>query len=203
MIQIENINFEKMNGIVPSIIVDRFTNQVLMLGFMNRESLSKTLETKLVCFYSRTKNNLWTKGETSGNFLKLVDIITDCDNDSLLVYVIPHGNTCHMGNYSCFGLERKSLGFLDPLQSLIKSRKENLPENSYTASLFLSGSDRIIQKFGEESVETLIAAKNRKRDEVINEASDLIYHLLVMLEEQNININEITDKLMSRHNIQV
>ncbi len=202
MIQIENINFGKMNGIVPSIIVDRFTNQVLMLGFMNKDALLKTLETKLVCFYSRTKNCLWTKGETSGNYLQLVDIINDCDNDSLLVYVIPNGNTCHIGNYSCFGLEKKSLGFLDALQSLIKNRKENLPENSYTASLFLSGTDRIIQKYGEESVETLIAAKNRNREEVISEVSDLIFHLLVMLEEQNINFNEVTDKLMSRHNIQ-
>jgi phosphoribosyl-ATP pyrophosphohydrolase/phosphoribosyl-AMP cyclohydrolase len=196
---VEKLNFEKMNGLMPAIVVDNLNNQVLMLGFMNKAALNKTLETNLVTFFSRTRNTLWTKGVTSGNYLRLINIKTDCDNDALLIYAIPDGNTCHTGNYSCFNIPNTgSLSFLLELFNLIKSRKNELPENSYTSELFKSGADRIIQKVGEEAVETLIAAKNREKTEVINEVSDLIYHLFVMLVEQEIEVGEIVANLKKR-----
>ena len=198
-ININKLNFEKLNGLVPSVIVDNRNNQILMLGFMNKESLDKTLETNLVTFYSRTKKSLWTKGKTSGNYLKLVNILTDCDNDSLLIYAEPHGPTCHTGNYSCFNVDNiKSLNILNELFDLIKERKEKLPENSYTTRLFKEGENRIIQKVGEEAVETVIAAKNKDKNEIINETSDLIYHLFVMLADQGIEFSEVVDKLKER-----
>lgn len=198
---IKNINFKKLNGLVPAIIVDYQTNQILMLGFMNEEALNKTIETKLVTFFSRTKNKLWTKGETSGNYLKLINIISDCDNDSLIVFANPEGNTCHTGNYSCFEIEKKSsINFLESLFDLIKERKFNLPENSYTSKLFKEGENRIIQKVGEEAVETVIAAKNKNKKEIVNETSDLIYHLFVMLADQEIEFSEVVNNLQNRHN---
>lgn len=197
---IEKLNFDKLNGLIPAIIVDVNTEQVLMLGFMNKESLQKTIDTKLVTFFSRTRNSLWTKGETSGNYLHLEKILVDCDDDSLLVFANPEGNTCHLGNYSCFNLERKeNYNFLFELEKIIKERKNTLPENSYTAKLFKEGKDRIIQKVGEEAIETVIAAKNNSKDRIINETSDLIYHLLVMLTELNIPFNEIVNCLKERH----
>lgn len=199
MIEIGNLDFSKLDGLIPAIVVDVNTNQVLMLGLMNKEALVKTIDSKLVTFFSRTKKRLWTKGETSGNFLELADIKSDCDSDTLLVYANPKGNTCHTGSYSCFNVANDSLQFLNILQEIILKRKRELPEGSYTTSLFESGADRIIQKVGEESVETIIAAKNRNREEVINEVSDLIYHLMVMLSEQNISIQDITNKLAERH----
>jgi phosphoribosyl-ATP pyrophosphohydrolase/phosphoribosyl-AMP cyclohydrolase len=199
MIDIEKINFNKMNGLVPAIIVDKHTSQVLMLGFMNKEALNKTIETGKVTFFSRTQNKLWTKGETSGNILKLYSIKSDCDNDSLLVEVIPEGNTCHTGNYSCFNLERKNIYFLLELFEIIQKRKIEMPANSYTASLFDEGSDRIIQKVGEEAIETIIAFKNNNKEEIINEVSDLLFHMFLMMVERNINLNEIIEKLESRH----
>lgn len=199
-IDIDKLDFQKLSGLIPSIVIDQNNNQVLMLGFMNKEALQKTLDTKLVTFFSRTKNSLWTKGETSGNYLKLKKILTDCDNDTLLVYADPDGPTCHTGNYSCFDIENKSsIGFLTELFQLIKERKEKLPENSYTAKLFKEGEDRIIQKFGEEAVETVIAAKNRNKKEIVNETSDLLYHLFVMLTEQEIDFKEIVNNLETRH----
>jgi len=196
---INKLNFEKLNGLIPAIIIDNSNNQVLMLGFMNKESLNKTIETKRVTFYSRTQKALWTKGETSGNYLKLVNILDDCDNDTLLIYAEPEGPTCHTGNYSCFNVDNtKSLNFLNKLFILIKDRKKELPENSYTTRLFNEGSNRIIQKVGEEAIETVIAAKNRDRNEIINETSDLIYHLFVMLAEQEIEFSEIVDNLKKR-----
>lgn len=195
----DNLNFDKLNGLIPAIIVDEYSNQVLMLGFMNEEAYNKTAETGKVTFYSRTKNRLWTKGETSGNYLFVKKIVTDCDNDSLLIYVNPLGNTCHLGNYSCFGLEKNSTHFLNLLFNLIKQRKLELPENSYTTKLFLRGENRIIQKVGEEAIETVIAAKNNDKEEIINEVSDLIYHLFVMLVQKGIDINEISEKLIERH----
>ena len=198
-LDISKLNFEKLNGLIPAIIVDNSNNQVLMLGFMNKESLEKTLETDLVTFYSRTKKALWTKGETSGNYLKLINILPDCDNDTLLVYAEPQGPTCHTGNYSCFNINNiKSLNFLNELFNLIKERKEKLPENSYTAKLFKEGANRIIQKVGEEAIETVIAAKNKDKNEIINETSDLIYHLFVMLAELDIDFSEIVDNLKKR-----
>ncbi len=199
-INLQELNFEKLNGLIPAIVVDDSNDKVLMLGFMNKEALEKTLETKLVTFFSRTRNQLWTKGETSGNFLHLVNIKADCDNDSLLIFAKPDGNTCHTGKYSCFDIEKiSSLDFLNELFSLIKERKKELPENSYTTSLFKSGANRIIQKVGEEAIETVIAAKNRDRNEIINETSDLIYHLFVMLAEQEIDFDEIVKNLEKRH----
>ncbi len=198
-LDIEKLNFEKLNGLLPAVILDNNNNQVLMLGFMNRESLNKTLETKNVTFYSRTRKSLWTKGETSGNYLKLINILVDCDNDTLLVYAEPEGPTCHTGNYSCFNLNNiKSLDFLNELFNLIKDRKKELPENSYTTKLFKEGENRIIQKVGEEAVETVIAAKNKDKNELINETSDLIYHLFVMLADQEIEFSEIVDNLKKR-----
>ncbi len=198
-LDISKLNFEKLNGLIPAIIVDNSNSQVLMLGFMNKESLEKTLETDLVTFYSRTKKALWTKGETSGNYLKLINILPDCDNDTLLVYAEPQGPTCHTGNYSCFNINNiKSLNFLNELFNLIKERKEKLPENSYTAKLFKEGANRIIQKVGEEAIETVIAAKNKDKNEIINETSDLIYHLFVMLAELDIDFSEIVDNLKKR-----
>lgn len=197
---INELNFKKLNGLVPAVVVDQNTDAVLMLGFMNKESLQKTIDTKLVTFFSRTRNVLWTKGETSGNFLKLVKIKPDCDNDSLLIYAEPEGNTCHTGKYSCFGVEKKSsISFLNELTEIIKDRKRNLPENSYTTKLFKDGENRIIQKVGEEAVEVLIAAKNNDREEVINEVSDLLFHLLVMLEEKKITLSEVVSNLENRH----
>jgi phosphoribosyl-ATP pyrophosphohydrolase/phosphoribosyl-AMP cyclohydrolase len=195
----EKLNFEKLNGLVPAIVVDNSNNQVLMLGFMNKAALNKTLETKLVTFFSRTRNTLWTKGVTSGNYLSLIDIKSDCDNDSLLIYARPEGNTCHTGNYSCFNVPQTgSSSFLNELFNVIKSRRTELPDNSYTTELFRSGADRIIQKVGEEAVETLIAAKNHDKFDIINEVSDLIYHLFVMLAEQEIEFGEVVDNLKKR-----
>ncbi len=195
----ENLNFEKMNGLIPAVIVDEVTNQTLMLGFMNEEAYDKTIATGRVTFYSRTKNRLWTKGETSGDYLIVKNIIADCDKDTLLIYANPLGNTCHTGNYSCFGIEKNSINFFNLLFDLIKDRKEKMPENSYTTKLFLRGENRIIQKVGEEAIETVIAAKNNDKDEIINEVSDLIYHLFVMLVQKEIGINEIAVKLIERH----
>jgi phosphoribosyl-ATP pyrophosphohydrolase/phosphoribosyl-AMP cyclohydrolase len=201
MIEKERIDFSKLNGLVPAVIVDKESNQILMLGFMNEESFDITLSTKRVTFFSRTKNRLWTKGETSGNYLNLVDIVIDCDNDSLLVYVIPEGPVCHTGAFSCFSIENTNISFLNKLNELIKERKRDLPENSYTTRLFKEGADRIIQKVGEEAIETVIAAKNHDKVEIVNEVSDLIYHLLVMLVDQEVELDEIIDKLVKRHNI--
>ena len=199
MIKAEKLNFEKLGGLIPAIVVDESTNQVLMLGFMNKESFEKTIASKRVTFFSRTKNALWTKGETSGNILNLVDIKTDCDNDSLLITAKPEGPTCHTGDYSCFGVERSNMNFLNQLSALIQERKINLPEKSYTTKLFKEGANRIIQKVGEEAIETVIAAKNRDKNEIVNETSDLIYHLLVMLAEQNIELEDVVNKLVERH----
>lgn len=199
MIDISTLNFSKLNGFIPAIIVDSEADKILMLGFMNEQALKKTIETNKVTFFSRTKNALWTKGETSGNFLFVKDIITDCDNDSIIIYAKPQGPTCHTGNYSCFGLEKNNLKFLGYLNDLIYQRKKNLPEGSYTTELFKSGSDRIIQKVGEEATEVIIAAKNKSRREIIYESADLLYHLIVMLQDNDINLSDVITELESRH----
>ena len=201
MINADELNFEKFGGLIPAIICDAQTNHVLMLGFMNKEAFTKTVETKRVTFFSRTRNILWTKGETSGNFLNLVELKKDCDNDSLLVFVNPVGPTCHLGTYSCFGVEKTNIIFLNQLSELIKERRDQLPENSYTTKLFKEGTNRIIQKVGEEAIETVIAAKNRDKKEIVNETSDLIYHLLVMLAEQEIEFEDVVSKLIERHSL--
>ncbi len=199
MIDITKIDFEKLNGLIPAIIVDNNTNQILMLGFMNKESLNISIETNKVTFYSRSRKTLWVKGETSGNYLNMVNIIADCDYDTLIIYVNPVGATCHTGEYSCFNLDKSSLYFLNTLFNLIKERKQLLPENSYTTKLFKQGENRIIQKVGEEAIETVIAAKNNDKEEIINEVSDLFFHLFVMLADKGIELNEITENLLKRH----
>ena len=200
MIEIEKIDFEKLNGLVPAIIVDSLTKHVLMLGFMNQEALSETIQKKKVVFFSRTKNRLWLKGETSKNYLNVVSISSDCDNDTLLIYANPDGPTCHTGSKSCFNeVDENNIVFLDYLFKLVKQRKIEMPEKSYTTHLFERGTDRIIQKVGEEAVETVIAAKNRDKNEIVNEVSDLFFHLMVMLAEQGIELSEIVANLQQRH----
>ncbi|HOP50760.1 MAG TPA: bifunctional phosphoribosyl-AMP cyclohydrolase/phosphoribosyl-ATP diphosphatase HisIE [Ignavibacteriales bacterium] len=199
MINLTDIDFQKSNGLVPAIVIDYFTNDVLMLGYMNKEAFEETIKLKKVTFYSRTKERLWTKGETSQNYLNLVDIKLDCDNDTILVYAKPDGNICHLNRYSCFGTDKNSVLFLKKLQDIIKERKSLKPEESYTARLFNKGKNKIIQKVGEEAVEVVIAAKNEDKNEIINESADLLYHLLVMLEASNIDINEVVDCLIERH----
>ena len=195
------IDFEKMGGLVPAIIQDAVTQKVLMLGFMNEEAYQKTLDTKHVTFWSRTRNTLWTKGETSGNFLNLVDIKVDCDNDTLLIHAHPDGPTCHTGTDTCWGEENHAnpLLFLTELQDFINRRKEEMPEGSYTTKLFKEGINKIAQKVGEEALETVIEATNGTSDHLVYEASDLLYHLLVMLTEKGLRIEEVAQELQKRH----
>ena len=195
------IDFEKMGGLVPAIIQDANTKNVLMLGFMNEEAYEKTLETRHVTFWSRTRQTLWTKGETSGHFLNLVDMKIDCDNDTLLVRVNPIGPTCHTGTDTCWGEdnERNPLLFLSELQSFIDKRKQEMPEGSYTTSLFNKGINKIAQKVGEEALETVIEATNGTSDHLVYEASDLLYHLLVMLTEKGLRIEDVASELQKRH----
>ena len=200
MISPNKMNFDRLDGLIPAVIIDNITNTVLMVGFMNKESLNITIATGKVTFYSRSRKKIWTKGETSGNFLHVVEIKSDCDDDTLLIKAIPDGNTCHNGDYSCFKEEQyPGITFLNELYSLIQSRKINLPDNSYTTKLFKEGEDRIIQKVGEEAVETIIAAKNKNKEDLINETSDLIYHLFVLLVEKGIPLTDIADNLHTRH----
>ena len=195
------IDFEKMGGLVPAIIQDATTKNVLMLGFMNQEAYDKTVATKHVPFWSRTRNTLWTKGETSGHFLNLIDMKIDCDNDTLLVRVNPIGPTCHTGTDTCWGEDNESnpLLFLTELQDFINKRKQEMPEGSYTTSLFTKGINKIAQKVGEEALETVIEATNGTNDNLVYEASDLLYHLLVMLTEKGLRIEDVALELQKRH----
>ena len=197
-----NVDFDKTGGLVPAIIQDAETKNVLMLGYMNAEALDITLRTKKVTFWSRSRQCLWTKGETSGHYLHLVDIAVDCDNDTLLVKVIPDGPTCHTGTDTCWGEknERNPILFLSELQRFIEQRHEEMPENSYTTRLFRDGINKIAQKVGEEAVETIIEACNGNREKVIYEGSDLLYHLLVMLTEEGLRIEDLSQQLQERHN---
>ncbi len=194
------LDFEKMGGLVPAIIQDARTKNVLMLGFMNKEAFAKTESTGLVTFYSRTKKRLWTKGEESGNVLKVVSIADDCDHDTLLIQAIPTGPVCHTGNATCFS-ETNEFGieFLAYLQEFIHRRHQEMPEGSYTTSLFKKGINRMAQKVGEEAVETVIEATNGTDDRLIYEASDLIYHLIVLLTSKGLTINELAAELEKRH----
>ena len=197
------IDFEKMGGLVPAIIQDAETKNVLMLGFMNQEAYQKTLDTKHVTFWSRTRQTLWTKGETSGHYLNLVDIKIDCDNDTLLVKVNPIGPTCHTGTDTCWGEENvqqgSALQFLSELQDFIDLRKQQMPEGSYTTKLFRDGVNKIAQKVGEEALETVIEATNGTGDHLIYEASDLLYHLIVLLTQQGLRIEQVAEELHRRH----
>ena len=189
-----------MSGLVPAIIQDHLTSKVLMLGFMNREAYRLTLETRKVTFFSRTKQRLWTKGEESGNFLHVVSILTDCDNDSLLIKAKPDGPVCHTGADTCWGEKNKEdILFLKYLQDFIQKRHEELPENSYTTSLFQSGINRMAQKVGEEAVETVIEATNGTDERLIYEAADLVYHLIVLLTSKGYRIEDLANELRKRH----
>ncbi|MBP3566707.1 MAG: bifunctional phosphoribosyl-AMP cyclohydrolase/phosphoribosyl-ATP diphosphatase HisIE [Paraprevotella sp.] len=195
------IDFDKMNGLVPAIIQDAETKNVLMLGYMNREAYDKTVETGKVTFFSRTKNRLWTKGETSGNFLNVVSIKNDCDNDSLLIQVRPDGPVCHTGTDTCWGEtnEVSPLMFLSELQDFIEKRHEEMPEGSYTTSLFKDGLNRMAQKVGEEALEAVIEAVNGTNDRLIYEGSDMLYHLIVLLTAKGLRIEQMVEELKIRH----
>lgn len=185
--------------LIPVIIQDSGTNVVLMLGFMNEEALQKTKETKLVTFYSRTKQRLWTKGETSNNFLHLVDIKADCDNDTLLIKVKPDGPVCHTGDDTCFNEKNISDNFLSTLEKIVIERKQNPDEKSYTSSLFKKGINAIAQKVGEEAVELIIESKDNDEEKFKNEAADLLFHYLILLAEKNCDLNTVIYVLKERH----
>ena len=195
------IDFEKCGGLVPAIIQDAQTKNVLMLGYMNQEALDKTLETKKVTFWSHSRNCLWTKGETSGNFLHMVDIKIDCDNDTLLVKANPDGPTCHTGTDTCWGEvnEQNPLLFLTELQDFINRRHDEMPEGSYTTKLFKDGINKIAQKVGEEALETVIEATNGTSEHLVYETSDLLYHLVVMLASKGLRIEQVAEELHKRH----
>ncbi|MCQ2361135.1 MAG: bifunctional phosphoribosyl-AMP cyclohydrolase/phosphoribosyl-ATP diphosphatase HisIE [Paludibacteraceae bacterium] len=197
------LDFKKQNGLIPAIIQDADTLKVLMLGYMNEESLKKTQETGKVTFWSRSRNCLWTKGETSGNFLNVVSMKEDCDNDTLLIKVHPCGPVCHTGTDTCWGEENKSddIMFLKTLQEFIEKRHAEMPEGSYTTSLFQAGVNKMAQKVGEEAVETVIEATNGTNDRLIYEASDLMYHLIVLLTSKGLSIEDIATDLKKRHKV--
>ena len=195
-----DLDFGKMNGLVPAIIQDNYTQKVLMLGFMNEEAYNKTVETGKVTFFSRTKNRLWTKGEESGNFLHVVSIATDCDNDTLLIKVNPAGPVCHTGADTCWGEKNEQdIMFLKELQDFIDKRHEEMPEKSYTTSLFKSGVNKMAQKVGEEAVETIIEACNGTDERLSYEGADLLYHLIVLLTLKGYRIEDLARELKERH----
>ncbi len=194
------IDFEKMNGLVPAIIQDAKTLKVLMLGFMNEDAYNKTVESGKVTFWSRTKQRLWTKGETSGNFLNVVSIKNDCDNDTLLIKVNPEGPVCHTGTDTCWNETNENpIMFLTELQRFIEKRHEEMPEGSYTTSLFKEGLSRMTQKVGEEAVELVIESIKGDNERLIYEASDMIYHLIVLLTSKGLSIEDIAKELINRH----
>lgn len=197
--QQNQLDWEKTDGLMPVIVQHAKSGEVLMLGYMNPQALAQTIESGKVTFFSRTKQRLWTKGETSGNFLNVVKIAPDCDNDTLLVLVNPIGPTCHLGTSSCFGETHHDWLFLYQLEELLASRKTADPESSYTAKLYASGTKRIAQKVGEEGVETALAATVNDRFELKNEASDLVYHLLVLLQDQELDLSAVIENLRERH----
>jgi len=207
------IDFEKCGGLVPAIIQDADTWQVLMLGYMNQEALEKTMQTGKVTFWSRSRNCLWTKGETSGNYLNLVDMKVDCDNDTLLVRAKPDGPTCHKGTDTCWGEDNSPIHnaqctmqngdnpllFLTELQDFIDRRHEEMPEGSYTTSLFKDGVNRMAQKLGEEALEAVIEAVNGSKKKLVYEASDMMYHLIVLLTSKGLRIEDVAAELQKRH----
>ncbi len=197
-----NIDFSKdKDGLVPAIVQDAITKNVLMLGYMNEEAYQKTLDTKKVTFFSRSKQRLWTKGEESGNFLHLVDLKEDCDNDTLLLSVNPQGPTCHKGTATCWGEgNEQNFGFISTLENVISERKNN-PENekSYVASLFKSGINKIAQKVGEEAVEVVIEAKDQNDDLFLNESADLLFHYLILLQQKGYSLKDVVEVLQKRH----
>lgn len=194
------LDFEKMGGLVPAIVQDNNTGKVLMLGFMNEEAYETTRETGKVTFFSRTKNRIWMKGETSGNTLQVVNILADCDNDTLLIKAVPAGPVCHTGADTCFGEKNtEDIMFLKYLQNFIERRRQEMPEGSYTTSLFTKGVNRMAQKVGEEAVETVIEATNGTEEGFIYEASDLVYHLIVLLASKGLRLEDLARELQKRH----
>lgn len=202
---IDVLKFDPETGLIPAIIQDNQTGRVLMLGYMNRESIHKTLDSGLVTFFSRSRSELWTKGESSGNFLHFVSMADDCDNDALLIQARPQGATCHTGKTSCFEAGQSSaipdsgLPFLGHLEAFLQERKRTMPEGSYTSKMFDKGLDKIAQKVGEEAVETVIAAKNDDEKEFVYEASDLLFHLILLMVQKEIPLQRLIEELRRRH----
>jgi phosphoribosyl-ATP pyrophosphohydrolase/phosphoribosyl-AMP cyclohydrolase len=194
------IDFQKLNGLVPAVVQDAATNRVLMVGFMNEAAYQRTIDTKKVTFFSRTRNTLWTKGETSGNFLILNEIIEDCDHDTLLIKASPNGPVCHTGADTCFNeVNKPGLEFLSELEALIADRKAKLPEKSYTTDLFNKGINKIAQKVGEEATEVVIDAVAGNKGRVAEESADLIYHLIVLLRYHELSLSDVVKVLIKRH----
>ena len=194
------IKFDKQTGLIPAIIQDAETKTVLMLGYMNQEAYEKTIETKRVTFFSRSKQRLWTKGESSKNYLNLVSIENDCDKDSLLVKVNPEGPTCHLGTDTCWGGDNEpNYGFLSELEDVITERRTNMSDTSYTASLFKKGINKIAQKVGEEAVEVVIEAKDNDDNLFLNESADLLFHYLILLQAKGFKLNDVVKILEGRH----
>ena len=194
------IDFDKNSvGLVPAIIQDVETKNVLMLGYMNKEALNLTLESNKVHFFSRSKNRIWMKGEESGNFLNLISLKPDCDNDSLLLKVKPQGPTCHKGDDTCWG-EKNDHNFLNTLEKIIVDRIKNPSNNSYVSNLFEKGIDKIAQKLGEEATEVIIASKNENKKEVIHESADLLFHFLILLQKKNLRFKDVVNELEQRNN---
>lgn len=201
---IKKLDFEKGDGLIPAIVQDARTMQVLMLGYMNEDAVKQTLEEERVTFFSRSKGRLWTKGETSENYLDLVDLQADCDNDTILILAKPHGPACHTGETSCFHEKdftySDNLSFLTELEALIADRREEMPEGSYTSYLFEKGIDKIAQKVGEEAVETIVEAKNKKKKKkFVGEVADLLFHLMVLMNEKGVTLKKVVKRLKKRH----
>jgi phosphoribosyl-ATP pyrophosphohydrolase/phosphoribosyl-AMP cyclohydrolase len=196
----DQVDFTKGDGLVPAVVQDNTTHKVLMLGYMNAEALQKTLDSGKVTFFSRSKQRLWTKGESSENYLNLSEILIDCDNDTLLVKARPDGPTCHTGTDTCFEEDNEgATGFLDYLTGVIKQRREQSPDTSYTASLFAKGINKMAQKVGEEAVELVIEAKDDNEDLFLNEGADLLFHYMILLEAKGYSLQDIIRVLQSRH----
>jgi phosphoribosyl-ATP pyrophosphohydrolase/phosphoribosyl-AMP cyclohydrolase len=198
MIDVSKLDFRKTNGLIPCIVQDGTTLKVLMLGYMNEEALNKTLSEKKLTFFSRTKQRLWTKGETSGNYLFLNEVIIDCDQDTLLLKVTPKGPSCHTGADTCFNEKNETTG-VEFLEAIIKERKKNPKENSYTNQLLNSGINKVAQKVGEEAVELVIEAKDNNKELFLGEAADLMYHYLVLLTAKDTSLQEVVKVLRQRH----
>ena len=198
MIDIEFL--KNRSELIPAIVQDNLTKKVLMLGYMNHDSLDRTIKTKKVTFFSRSRNSIWVKGETSGNFLNLVDISLDCDKDTLLIRVLPEGPVCHEGLDTCWSEDNKSsYGFLSILENIIDERKLSKSNKSYVSKLFIEGQNRIIQKVGEEAVELIIESKDNNKKKFIEESADLLFHFLILLNKKNIKLDEIVDELQLRN----
>lgn len=196
---IDSLKFDKLNGLVPAVVQDERSGDVLMVGFMNREAVEATLRDGLVTFWSRSRNALWRKGETSGHTLSLIDVTPDCDGDTLLVRARPNGPTCHTGARTCFGeTVATSWSILSALEQMVDARKRTLPEGSYTTTLFKAGTGRIAQKVGEEAVETVVAAMQGDAAALTNEAADLVYHVTVLLADRGVSWNDVLDELRKR-----